>query len=592
MIIKCTRIPARGSALKRVIAHVENADDNEAVVALRGTFADLWDARDDARRFGRQYAARHWIISPSHDSTDDEMMKAVDLLAIEFGFDSKRAVVRGHTKTKAIESLFDRHIHVLVAETDPVTGRVLSTAHDFLRNEKVSRIWEAGREPFVRGAHTKAVIAALAVTSHYAQIAEALRAAFPEDAPKPAQSFDTANAQRLKRAGFDLPTLRVIVAAAWEAASTRELFQSRLSDHALTVRAGDKPGVYMIETADGQQVGSLARLAKLKKAELLKKMEKPNAGTSEETYNRGSDLPQHADAAEAVGAHQSAGGIGAGVASDEPTWDDAGPDEPVAAIRPADDREAGPDHRVAVRAIDREGRNRHAERLRAGHDFQFALGLAPYSERLQLMLGTANRMALPSAQRVILELGEIGDHARVARSMIDAPPSEPSTLVAARTAATETGQHVLTVDDKFDQASAAVVQLEQRLPWWRRAIGFFTGDNARRAAELRAAVAMRSKAQAKLAAAKAARSSADIQLTRETQLHKDSVRDHVTMWTREAKAAEFKAAGAARSQELLRQLPGAVTLGAAGLCMIAANLAAERDRQLSADGQPRISAQP
>ena len=125
MIIKCSRVRARGPALKRLIDHVENAEDNESVVALRGNYADLWDARRDARQYGREYAVAHWILSPAREVTDEQMAKAVDLLAKEFGFDLSRAVVRGHRKSKANESLFDRHVHVLAPMVDP-TGAVLS----------------------------------------------------------------------------------------------------------------------------------------------------------------------------------------------------------------------------------------------------------------------------------------------------------------------------------------------------------------------------------------------------------------------------------------------------------------------------------
>ena len=108
-------------------------------------------------------------------------------------------------------------------------------------------------------------------------------------------------------------------------------------------------------------------------------------------------------------------------------------------------------------------------------------------------------------------------------------------------------------------------------------------------------MAQRSKAQAKLAAATAERSNADSRLTREIQHHKDSLREHTTRWTNAAKAADTKAAGAAHAHELLRQLPGAVALGAAGLCEIAAKLTPlEPEQQFDADevAETRMAAQP
>jgi hypothetical protein len=594
MIIKATRVRARGSTLKKLLAHIENAEDNEEVVTLRGNFADLWDARDDARAFGREYCVRQWVVSPSNDTTFEKMLEAVDRLAVEFGFDPAKAVVRGHKKAKAVEELFDKHLHILVPEVDPITGRVLSSSNDWLRGEKVGKILSVDwQEALVESVNPKAILAALQRDGR-GDVAAAYRKAFPEGGPRPVAAFDAAAQQRLKRKGLDLAGLRVLIESAWTSAANRSQLQANLFTHGLLCKSGDKLGVYLIETVDGEQIGSLARLAKVKKSELLKKMETVHAGPTEEAHHGGGDLPQHADAAEAVGAHQGTGGGSAGHASAGPTWDDAGHDGPVAGIRPADDREAGQDYRTAGDAVDREGREGHAERLRASRDVQFALGLVPHAERLQGMLGVANRIALSPEQRITVELGEIEDDARRADAMIDAPPPEPSTLIAARTAVTETGQKVQALQSNFDRACAAVQHLQQRPPWWRRAIGLFTGEATRRTGEVRAAVLQQSKAQAALTAANTERSNADSRLARELQHHRDSVRGHIENWTEVAKAAKAKAADAARAHELLLHLPGATALGAAGLCAIAAKLrSAQREHQFDDDHEePRRAAQP
>src|SRR4051812_29970276 len=141
MIIKASRVRTRGTALKKLIAHVENAEDNEEIVALRGTAADLFDARADARSFGREFCVRHWIVSPSRTATFEKMLGAVHGLAAEFKFDPAKAYVRGHRKAKADEALFDGHLHILVPEIlDPVAGGVLSSSNDWLRGEKVAKI--------------------------------------------------------------------------------------------------------------------------------------------------------------------------------------------------------------------------------------------------------------------------------------------------------------------------------------------------------------------------------------------------------------------------------------------------------------------
>ena len=598
MIIKSSRVRTRGSALKKLIAHVENADDNDEIVVLRGTTADLLDAREDARSFGREYCVRHWIVSPSREATFEKMLEAVDALAAEFGFDPARVFARGHRKPKAtaIETLFDGHLHILVPEVvDPVTGRILSSSNDWLRGEKVGKILSHDwGEPFVESAKPTAILAALKRDGR-GDVAAAYQAAFPEGGPRPVASFDAASQQRLKRKGLDLPALRVLVAGAFNRAASRTEFEANLLAHGLVCKVGEKPGVYMVEAMDGEQIGSLARLAKVKKAALLKKMEISDAGPAEEAHHGGGHFSQHSDAAETVGAHQIAGGGCAGNASAEPAWDDVGHDEPVAGIGSTDDREAGQDHRTVGSAVDREGRERHAERLSAARDFQFTFGLAPHAQRLQTMLGTANRIALPPEERVVLELGEIEDEARHAKAMIDTPPPEPSTLIAARTALATVERQVQELQKKLDQASACVEQLKQHPPWWRRAIGLFTGGNARRASEVRAAGLHQRRAQAVLAAAKTEKSNADNLLRRGILSHQSSVREHVEKWTRLAKAAEARAADAARAHELLLRSPGAAALGAAGLCTIAAKLTPRRrERRLDAEnpGEHGLAAQP
>jgi hypothetical protein len=204
-------------------------------------------------------------------------------LAAEFAFNGTRAVVRRHTKSKAGDpALFDRHVHVLAPAVDP-TGAVMSSSHNFSRNEKLSRILEydwgswadpltrdEGLEPFTRGAHLKTVIATLE-HSDRKDVAAALKKAFPDEQPRPIESFDTANQQRLKRKGLDLPALRILIKDAWNSAADRSEFEMNHSESALIARAGDKPGVVVIETSSGENVGSLARLIKITKSDVKAK---------------------------------------------------------------------------------------------------------------------------------------------------------------------------------------------------------------------------------------------------------------------------------------------------------------------------------
>jgi hypothetical protein len=108
-------------------------------VLVSGVVADLEDARADALRLGREYAVRHWILSPSVEISDEQRAGAVARLAAEFGFNPERAVVWEHTKSRATPDGCNQHFHVMVPEVDPLSGGVMSSAFDFARHEKLAR---------------------------------------------------------------------------------------------------------------------------------------------------------------------------------------------------------------------------------------------------------------------------------------------------------------------------------------------------------------------------------------------------------------------------------------------------------------------
>jgi hypothetical protein len=608
LIIKCTQVRARGPALKRLIAHIENADDNENVVALRGHFADILDARTDARQFGREIAAVHWIMSPARFATDEQMLEAVDRLAAEFAFDVSRAVVRRHTKSKASAdpALFDGHLHVLAPAVDP-TGAVMSSSHNFSRNEKLSRILEydwggwadpvtrdEGLEPFTRGAHLKAVIATLE-NSDRKDVAAALKKAFPDEQPRPIQSFDTANQQRLKRKGLDLPALRVLIEAAWNSAANRSEFEMNLSEHGLVARAGVKPGVIIIEDSAGEEVGSLARLVKITKAAVEAKMEKQDdrpekcddlGQDTAENDMGGSDVQKYAADQPSVGAAEAVGGTGAGHPSARTELDVGRGDPAVGGSRPTDIAEIGSDHRTAGGAVNRESAPRYVEGLIVPNDFGLAFALATHVPALTGILGLATRNAMSQNERVAVELGEIEEEARIARGMIDTHPVEPTSLIKARDAVSEAQRQVGNSQSVLDGAVEVSAALRRPRPWWQRAIGLITGENAQHAVRMRAAALAERKAQLALSQADNHRRSEENHLALALQQHKKVVKEHVKIWTERAKAAEGRAVATARAREILQLLPGAAALGPAGLHRLGVKFSQNCPRP---DGEPTFS---
>lgn len=195
MIIKSKRIRARGSALKRALAHICNSEDNDEVVLLRGNPADLDDARADALRFGKQYCVRHWIISPAQDITEEQLDELIERLALEFEFDPKRIVAWRHTKDRATENGCPRHFHLCAPEVDPISGRVMPSSHDWDRQSKLARVCEVRwGHNIIPAPRMSGLIAALDREGDHVTAA-ALRGVATPDHPA---SYDEGDHQRAK----------------------------------------------------------------------------------------------------------------------------------------------------------------------------------------------------------------------------------------------------------------------------------------------------------------------------------------------------------------------------------------------------------
>ncbi len=285
MIIKAIRVsPRRVGALA---LHLLYGDENEAVTVLRGSQADLADFARDAGDRGRPYAVRHWIVAPETATTRDQASRVIAMLALEFGFDADACLVVEHRKPRATEAAFGTHWHICAPEVDAATGRVLSSAHDRPRHEFIARLAESEfGHPFTLGAHHRAVLSRLRRDGRDA-VAEALELAFPSQDDRPREAFTHDAHQAAKREGLDLPAIRQAVRAAWAASDGRTTFKAALAVAGLTLRRGDKAGEFIVES-DGVFAGSARRLAGVRKAEFIRRME---AKDEQHDPNHGRDDP-------------------------------------------------------------------------------------------------------------------------------------------------------------------------------------------------------------------------------------------------------------------------------------------------------------
>lgn len=273
MIIKSTRIRT-SAGCRRLAAHLENGEENERVSRERGTVRDLEDCVTDARRFGRTYALRHFIVAPEQPLTTAQFGQILQMLADEFGFPVDRSVVYRHWKDRADARAFDQHLHIVVPEVDPISGRVLSSAHDFLRHEKLARVAEhAFGHRAVRGAHHQATITAL-IGEGRTDVAHWLSEQCPDGQARPNGGFSTPVHQARKRAGIDVAILRQHVRSAWAEARSGAEFQNRLRAHGMAARRGDR--VWIIETVTGDYVGRAHALARARLRDVEARLEAIN----------------------------------------------------------------------------------------------------------------------------------------------------------------------------------------------------------------------------------------------------------------------------------------------------------------------------
>lgn len=305
MIIKAERVSTTASR-RRLADHLFRGVENAAIEIVRGNERDLADLFRDARQHGARYSVRHWIIAPLEPTTHEQMLSVVDLLAREFDFDTSRAVIIEHKKTRATAGVFDKHWHLCVGEVDPISGRILSTSHDHARHEYVARLaeFDLGHR-FQLGAHHRSVLARLRKEGRDA-VANALDSACSTtDAPPPREGFTHAAHQLLKRSNLDLPKIRASVRTAWKSANSADDLREALRKLGLSLASGDKAGEWIVE-AEGRYVGSLRRLAGARKSDVTSRMEAENVSTIEHsTHHRPANPSRHQDATGGGGSPES-----------------------------------------------------------------------------------------------------------------------------------------------------------------------------------------------------------------------------------------------------------------------------------------------
>jgi hypothetical protein len=425
VIIKSVRVGANASQ-KRFRDHLLRGAENDAVALIKGTETDISDLFADARRTGHKFAIRHWIIAPHDHTTRDQALRVVELLAREFGFDARAAVIVEHTKQRALSDAFNQHWHVGVAEVDPVTGRVLSSSHDHPRHEFVARCAEIEfGHTITPGAHTRAVVERLQSEGRQAdaeRITDALNAAL---STRPREGYTTADHQSAKRQSIDLPAIRIAVQSAWASTTTRAELIEALGALGLGMAPGDKAGEWIVKAGD-HFLGSLRRLARVPKSEFQKRMEQTHVRPAEPAT---SDDRQ--DYRPAIGGHpEASSGVGGGSAH----LDDA--DRTGSASFPAERADSLGQHDKshletgtlaggAPRSDDGAGRR---ESIAASGSGALTSGLDAFRDGMARLLNTLAPLAMESLDSVNHILS--GDEASARRALLEANRQQPVATIA------------------------------------------------------------------------------------------------------------------------------------------------------------------
>ena len=296
----------RGAGGAALGSHLVSAFFNEAVQdgpargliseTTEGRIAELTRLGSHARTATPLYHV-HCDDPPDRPLTDGQRAAHWARVEQEFGFAGQPFSSTLHTKNGRT------HEHRVYLRTRP-NGTAIRLDHDYARREKLDRIteFEVG-QPFVRGAHSRAVLSAL--ENERPDVAVAVRAAGLHQGPRPRPAMTPTERQQQDRTGVSKADIANSVAAAWAHSDDGTAFAAALADHGLTLAQGDSASVIVDKTGNTHSV--------LRMLNMAAKASKTDAPNSAEVSSRleGMNLPT---VAEATGAMQVAQAAAAAVA--------------------------------------------------------------------------------------------------------------------------------------------------------------------------------------------------------------------------------------------------------------------------------------
>jgi hypothetical protein len=271
---------------------------NSVAPDLHSVISDIMLSKDGSRA---EAAFLHIVISPSTDMTDDEIRRAAEIVMKHFEATDHQAALIFHDKDRA-NGKGGKHGHLVLSRIGP-GGNVVAAGFEKIKLETAMRIveFELG-EPVNLGRHHASAIKWLRNNGR-SDVAEWLELSHGSSPEKPSSAVSPEKRQKILRHGVDLATATAILRTAWERSDNASAFVSALYEQGFQIAPGEKPGVFIVSTHSGTEIGALDRLLKQKRGVVSQRMKEytheptfqpeteptSNHGASQSDLRRGAD---------------------------------------------------------------------------------------------------------------------------------------------------------------------------------------------------------------------------------------------------------------------------------------------------------------
>lgn len=252
-----SRISSGGAA--GTVAHVLNAENNETVEIIHGDPEQMNDLDQLAQVNGQKYSLRHFIINPEEDLTPEQWDRAIEMHKDEFGWGDREHTIVAHRKERANGSIVE-HRHLLVEDADD-HGKILHIAHQFQRNEKLSRKMEHEfGHKLIKGKHNRAVIAALEKEGCN-DVSDAMKEKRLDQGKPALAQFSSRMNARAKRLDVSLPTIANDCKKASGARGAGLALAIAERDQGVIIRRGDRRDSVVLEK-NGEVIANVNKMFK------------------------------------------------------------------------------------------------------------------------------------------------------------------------------------------------------------------------------------------------------------------------------------------------------------------------------------------